>query len=372
MKQEMRKAFLVFLATTGLGLLISAAVIYQIVSYPDRSAGPTRGSMQIAIPKGATAQDVATLLENAGLIENPMLFRLYAVQRGAAARIKPGKYQVQAPITPKALIDTLVRGVADALVTITIPEGKTFVEIAELLDKAGITRKSDFISQAVNPAFIRTMEVPGQSLEGYLYPDTYRLRPRTSAAEVAAHMVRRHKQVYQELKAQHPQGLERLRAKLGFDDRHVVILASIVEKETGRAEERPRIAQVAINRLSRPDFTPHRLEMDPTIIYGCTVAPLALGRASNACQKFKNNNIQRIHIKDKDNEYNTYQHEGLPPGPIGNPGRASLAALLNPDDSPYLFYVAIGSEGRHHFSPTRAEHDAAVRKYQLGGRPSKN
>jgi UPF0755 protein len=371
MKPEMRRAFWVFLATTLVGALMAGGAIYKIVTYPERAGGPTRGSLKITIPRGATAQDVAALLDDAGLIQNPLLFRLYAVQRGAASRIRPGQYQVQAPTTPKALIDTLVKGVADQLISITVPEGKTFVDIADLLERAGITKKSDFISQAVSPAFIRAMELPGASLEGYLYPDTYRFRARSPAGEIAAHMIRRHKQVFQELKAQYPAGFENLRAKLGFEDRHVVILASIVEKETGRADERPRIAQVNINRLTKPNFVPRILQMDSSIIYGCTVAPLSLGKASPACQRFKNNNIQSIHLKDRDNEYNTYQHEGLPPGPITNPGRASLSAVLNPDGSPYLYFVAIGSEGRHHFSATEAEHEAAVTKYQRGGRPRK-
>jgi UPF0755 protein len=367
MKPAMRRAFWVFLATTFAGLLIFAIVAVQIVTYPDRAAGPTRGPMQIVIPKGATAQDVAALLDDAGLIKNPLLFRLYAVQRGAASRIRPGNYQVTAPITPKELVDTLVRGVADKLVAITIPEGKTFVEIADLLDAAGITKKTDFISTAVNATFIRGLELPGLSLEGYLYPDTYRFRPRSAASEVATFMVRRHRQVYEELRQQYPAGLDRLRQKLGFEDRHVVTLASIVEKETGRADERPRIAQVLINRLTLPNFKPRILQTDPTIIYGCTVAPLALGKASPACQKFKNNNIQRIHINDRENEYNTYANEGLPPGPIANPGRASLAAVMNPDGSPFLYYIGAG--GVTYFSATVAEHEAKVSKYLLGGRP---
>jgi UPF0755 protein len=363
----MRRAFWVFLGTTFMGLLIFAIAAYQILRFPDRSAGPSRGKMQITIPRGATAQDVAAILDDAGLIKNPMLFRLYAVQRGAASRIRPGIYQVTAPITPKELVDTLVKGVADKLVAITIPEGKTFVDIADLLDAAGITKKTDFISAAVNPTLIHNLELPGQSLEGYLYPDTYRFRPRSPAAEIATFMVRRHKQVYEELRQQYGAGLDKLKQTLGFEDRHVVTLASIVEKETGRADERPRIAQTLLNRLTLPSFKPRLLQTDPTIIYGCTVAPLALGKASAACQKFKNNNIQRIHLNDRDNEYNTYANEGLPPGPIANPGRASLAAVMKPDGSPYLYYVGAG--GTTYFSATQAEHEGKVSKYLLGGRP---
>ena len=370
MKPAMRRAFWVFLATTLVGLLAFSVVVFQIWTFPDRTAGPSRGNVQVVIPRGATAQDVSALLEKAGLIRNPLLFRLYAVQRGAAARIRPGQYVVRAPVTPKELVDTFIKGVADQLVTVTLPEGKTLVEVAELLDAAGATAKGDFISQAVNPTFVRTLGLPGASLEGYLYPDTYRLRARTPAAEVAALLVRRHKQVYEEVKTLHAEGFEKLRNSLGFEDKHVVILASIVEKETGRAEERPRIAQLYLNRLIKPDFKPRILQADPTIIYGCTVAPLFLGEASPACQRFKNNNIQRIHLDDRENPYNTYTHEGLPPGPITNPGRGSLAAVMKPDGSPYLYFVATNSEGRHHFSTTFAEHDAAVTKYQRGGRPA--
>jgi UPF0755 protein len=140
-----------------------------------------------------------------------------------------------------------------------------------------------------------------------------------------------------------------------------------VEKETGKAEERPRIAQVLINRLTYPNFTPRLLQTDPTIIYGCTIAPLTLGKASAACQQFSNMNIRKIHLVDADNEYNTYMHEGLPPGPIANPGRGSLAAVMRPDGTPYLYYIGFG--GVTYFSATEAEHEAKVVKYLRGGRP---
>jgi UPF0755 protein len=363
----MRRALWVFLGTTLLGLGAVGALAYLAVTYPDRPAGRTAGPVEVEIPRGATAADIAARLEGAGLLERPALFRLYTTQRGAASRIRSGRYRLQAPITPKQLVDTLLKGVADQLVTVTLPEGKTMVEVAELLEAAGVTSKADLLAQAVNPAFARSLGLPGPTLEGYLYPDTYRLRPHTPAAEVATALVRRHRQVYEELRAAHADGLAKLRKSPGFDDRQVVVLASIVEKETGRAEERPRIAQLYLNRLTKPGFKPRRLEADPTIIYGCTVAPLSLGRASAACQKFQNNNIQKIHLSDSDNPYNTYTHEGLPPGPITNPGRASLAAVMKPDGSPYLYFVA-KHDGTSQFSTTFAEHQAAVVKYQRGGR----
>jgi UPF0755 protein len=368
MRSDMRRALWVFLGTMLAGVATFSVLLYLVWSYPDRSDGSAEGNIPITIPRGATAQDVSELLQKAGLIESPTLFRLYTAQRGAAARIRSGNYQVKAPLSPKELVDTLIKGAADPLVSVTIPEGKNFVEIADILQAAGVTRKAEFIAAAINPAILRALQIEAPSLEGYLFPDTYRLRPNTPPADVITAMVRRHRQVYEELRAAHPEGLDDLRRRLGFEDKHVVIAASIVEKETGRPSERPSIAQVVINRLTLPTFPTRRLQMDPTIIYGCTVAPLYLGRISDACRKFQNNNIQSIHLKDQDNEYSTYSIQGLPPGPIASPGRASLAAVMNPDRSPYLYYVARG-DGAHQFSTTQREHDEAVVKYQRGGRP---
>ncbi len=368
MRSDMRRALWVFLGTMLAGVATFSVILYLVWSYPDRSDGSAEGTVKITIPRGATAQDVSELMQKAGLVESPALFRLYTAQRGAAGRIRSGNYEVKAPVSPKELVDTLMKGAADRLVTVTIPEGKNFVEIADILEAAGVTRKAEFIAAAINPAIVKSMEIPGLSLEGYLFPDTYRLRPNSPPVDVIFTMVRRHRQVYEELKRAHADGLEDLRRRLGFEDRQVVTLASIIEKETGRADERPRIAQLNINRLTLPTFPRRRLETDPTIIYGCAVAPIYTGRISEACRQFKNMNIQRIHLNDQDNDYNTYAIQGLPPGPIANPGRASLQAVFNPDKSPYLFFVARG-DGHHQFSVTEEEHEAAVVKYQRGGRP---
>jgi UPF0755 protein len=137
-------------------------------------------------------------------------------------------------------------------------------------------------------------------------------------------------------------------------------MASIVEKETGQPVERPRIASVFLNRLRFGSFQPKLLQTDPTIIYGCTVPT----EKSAACEQFEGR-IRRIHLQDQDNVYNTYTHEGLPPGPISNPGRAALEAVLAPEKSRYLYFVA-RNDGTHQFSKTRKEHEAAVDKYIRG------
>lgn len=363
MTAPMKKALIVFLATSLVGLIAIAVVVRTAWTYGDTPRGTAQGKVAVEIPNGATAGAVAERLKAVGLIDNPAIFRLYAGQRGVAGRFKAGRYEINAPASPKQILDLLVKGAADELVTIIVPEGKHLIEVCELLASAGIAGKAELVAKATDPTFAAELGLPGATLEGYLYPDTYRMRPRTPPARALIHLVRRHRQVFGELKAAHDKGVQDLKKTLGFDDHKLVTLASIVEKETGRGEERPRIAQVFINRLRLPTFTPKLLQTDPTIIYGCTVA----SPKSTACQKW-DGRIRRIHLDDRENPYNTYTHVGLPPGPISNPGRAALQAVMAPDKTPYLYFVA-KNDGTHYFSRTVAEHNAAVVKYQRGGKP---
>jgi UPF0755 protein len=361
-----RRAFRVFLITAGLGVLLLAILGYQAARYPDRTSGSARGSVEVEIPRGAGAQRVSELLAEAGLIDRAAWFRLYAGQRGAANRFRPGHYKFEAPTTPRQLVDLIVKGVADELVAVTIPEGKNMIEVAEILDAAGVANKDELLALAMDPIFVKSLDLPGRSLEGYMFPDTYRLRPHSQASRVLVTLVRRHRQVFDELRGMNPTGANFLRNKLKFDDAAAITLASIVEKETGQPQERPRIAQVFMNRLLKSSFKPKLLQTDPTIVYGCTVAPKFLGATSPACEKW-DGRIHRIHLDDTTNPYNTYTHEGLPPGPIANPGRAALAAVLRPDGTNYLYFVA-KNDGTHQFSASIAEHEAAVVKYQRAGK----
>jgi UPF0755 protein len=363
MSKPMKRALVVFAVTSAMGLIALVVVAVTAWRYGDRPAGSARGPVAVEIPLGATAGDVAARLHAAGLIGNPAIFRLYAGQRGVAGRFKAGRYEIAAPASPKVILDTLVKGVADELVTVVIPEGKNLIEIAEILAAAHIAGKAELMAKATDPVFAAELGLPGTTLEGYLYPDTYRLRQRTPPGRALIPLVRRHRQVFGELRAAHAKGVLDLKRTLNFDDHKIVVLASIVEKETGRGEERPRIAQVFINRLRLPSFSPKLLQTDPTIIYGCTVAV----PRSAACSQWEGR-IRRIHLDDRENVYNTYTHVGLPPGPISNPGRAALEAVMAPDGTPYLYFVA-RNDGSHQFSRTVAEHNAAVVKFQRGGKP---
>ena len=230
--------------------------------------------------------------------------------------------------------------------------------MAAILDEAGVSNRDDLVRLMRDPATAEKLGVPGKTLEGYLFPDTYKLRPGTPALKVLTMLVRRTQAVVAELRSKYPSDVEKLAKQFKFGDREIVLMASLVEKETARPEERPRIAGVFYNRLRLPTFVPHLLQTDPTIVYGCTV-PI---EKSAACQKFEGR-IRRIHLDDKDNPYSTYAHEGLPPGPISNPGRDALLAAIKPDTTPYLYFVS-KNDGTHYFSKTVAEHEAAVTKYQ--------
>ncbi|MCK5392621.1 MAG: endolytic transglycosylase MltG, partial [Deltaproteobacteria bacterium] len=223
------------------------------------------------------------------------------------------------------------------LYRVTIPEGLTVKEIAELLGKNGVVDEQEFILEIQNKELLR--ELLGKdaiSFEGYLFPETYSYSRVPSSQELIRLMVNRFKTVYEPLKD--------LRDKVNLTDKEVLTLASIIEKETGAAFERPMISAVFHNRLR----IGMKLDSDPTVIYG-------MGERYAG-------NLRRRDLREV-TEYNTYVIKGLPPGPIANPGKASILASLNPADVNYLYFVSKG-DGTHHFSPNYREHQRAVFKYQ--------
>lgn len=360
-----RIAALVVLLTVGSGLAAGGYLVMRAMRYPDRpgpSDGP--GDSKVVIVKGMSLAEIARLLAEKRLIFHPEWFRFYANERGVASKIRAGAYSLSARMTPRQILEVLLSGAREPEVPVTIPEGKNMLEVARLLEEAGICKAAEAERLIRDPAYALSLGVAGPTLEGYLFPDTYRFPPGVPCTKVLPAMVKRSQRVLGELKSQHFEALRILNRQYRFGDREIVVMASLVEKETARPEERPRIAGVFLNRLRLPTFKPHRLETDPTIIYGCTV-PV---EKSEACKQFQGR-IRRIHLVDVDNPYNTYTHEGLPPGPISNPGRAALQAVLQPDSTPYLYFVS-RNDGTHQFSVTFEEHQAAVNKYQRAKPPA--
>jgi UPF0755 protein len=353
----MKRAGIIVATTVGLFLLAVGVMAWEAVHYPERPRGGA-AQAQVIVEKGISLREIARRLHERNIIDHPTWFTFYGNERGLAQKVKAGRYTFSASQSPRELLDKLVEGVPLEETAVTLPEGKNLLQIAELLEAAGVCSKEEVTRLGRDARFVREQGLAGESLEGWLFPDTYRFRPGTPAARVLATLVKHTREVLGELKAQHKDGLAALQKNYQWGDREIVLMASLVEKETAQPDERPRIASVFFNRLRMATFVPHLLQTDPTIVYGCTV-PL---KKSAACQKF-DGRIRRIHLDDKDNPYNTYTHEGLPPGPIANPGRAALEAVLAPERSPYLYFVS-KNDGTHYFSKTRSEHEAAVDKYQ--------
>jgi UPF0755 protein len=260
-------------------------------------------------------------------------------------------------MTPAQVLQRIAYGFGAASLRVVLPEGYSRYDIGERLARFGICGASAFIEATEDAALLAELGVAGPSAEGYLFPDTYSLREGSDPRNVVRRLVERGREQTQQLFAESSAALAELNA-LGIDAHDVVTLASIVEKEAGVAEERPIIAGVFLNRLKDPKFTPKRLQADPTVIYGCRAQPSLV-----SCNAFdpKKPKLTRAMLADGDNRYNTYRLEGLPPGPISNPGRAALRAVLAATRHDYLYFVAKGG-GRHAFSATLDAHNAAVQR----------
>lgn len=291
----------------------------------------------LQVPSGASFHSVVDTLESRGLVDHPFLFRVYGRVLGADRSIRSGRYAFPDDASWGRILGDLTEGRV-LTVALTIPEGFTLQEIApRIAALAGIPEDS-LLQRMMDPDATGTYGVPGPTLEGYLFPETYRFAPGIDAREVVAAMVDRY----------HAYWTAPRRARLDsldLTEREAVTLASVVQAEAGMVEEMDTIASVYHNRLDRG----MRLEADPTVLY-------ALGGHRERLLFPAMDSVA-------DHPYNTYTHAGLPPGPIGSPGADALDAALWPAETDFLYFVArVG--GGHRFSRTLAEHNRAVRLYR--------
>jgi len=307
----------------------------DILHFVKTPASPDSVEVVVQVPVGMSLPALSDLLQEMGLVSSGAKFRWLIRFKGAARRIKAGEYQLSTGLRPGELLDKLVRGEV-LLHQITFPEGYTLKQMAALLEARGLASTGKFMTAATDPAFVNGLSIPASSLEGYLFPDTYKFARNLSVESILRSFVTRFNQHFG------PAQEERAR-QLGFTRHQVVILASVVEKETAVPVERPLIAGVFLNRLKKRI----RLQSDPTVIYGLN--------------EF-DGNLTRAHLST-DTPYNTYTRRGLPAGPICNPGAESIQAVLNPATTPYLYFVA-KKDGTHHFSTSLAEHNSAVLRHQ--------
>lgn len=356
-------ALVVVTVTLVVGGVWLSRTYQRVIDYPERPGVGSAEPIAIEVAKGASFPQVLTQLLEAGVIpeDEGLYFKLFVLHRGAAGKITAGAHTFRADMTPEQVLAELVRAQRTEETRVTIPEGRNILEVADILAVAGYGDASVILATMRDPALLKELGIEGESVEGYLYPDTYKFPTAATPDQVIRRMVEQHRKVFDNLKRSHREALEELKKTLGWGDREIVIMASLVEKETAAKHERPLIAGVFLNRLRFSSFQPKRLETDPTIIYGCTAAV----KKSAACEKFEGR-IRRIHLRDPDNPYNTYTHEGLPPGPITNAGKAAFEAVLAPKKSRFLYFVS-RNDKTHQFSKTIAEHEAAVEKFMRQG-----
>ncbi len=290
----------------------------------------------ITIPPGTPFAEVAQILANHDLIAHDWFFNFLGRVQQVDRKIIPGEYQLHAGLRTTDLLAKLVKGDLYQH-SVTIPEGYTVGQIAAVLEQKGLADRQEILRLSRDRTFIQSLKVQARTLEGYLFPDTYVFAKYTPSESIIRTFVNRfHEMVSPELRAQ--------ASSIGMSLQEVLTLASVIEKETGLARERPLVSGVFHNRL-RKNIP---LQSDPTVIY--------------ALNESFDGNIRKADLS-VDSPYNTYKVRGLPPGPIANPGLAAIQAAIHPTPSDFVYFVS-RNDGSHVFSTTLAEHNKAVDKYQ--------
>ena len=320
-------------------LLVIGVLTYRLVSFQHGTISLPEEQAVFLIKSGTNIKTIAQNLTMQKIIEDPWLFILLAKLKGLETRVRAGEYQLEAGQTPDDLLETFARG-SSIQYSFTIIEGWSFRQMLTALAQDPIIEHT--LEGKSNAEIMEQIGYPGQHPEGMFFPDTYRFPKGTNDIE----FLRRAYQVMQQhLQREWEQRDSGLPLKSSYE---ALILASIIEKETGVGFERPMIGAVFIQRLQRN----MRLQTDPTIIYG-------LGEGFDGDIRFRD-------LK-KDTPYNTYLRAGLTPTPIALPGLDAIRAALHPAKTKALYFVSKG-DGTHHFSETLEEHNAAVNRYQLNGR----
>lgn len=319
-------------------VILGGVAGYQMIRWaegPRVSPADHPPTKVVMISDGAPFQQVAALLEREELIRSRQAFVFLGKMQEAERKIHPGEYELNAAMAPAEILAKLLAGRV-LLHSVTIPEGYTIKQIADVFAEHGLAEREEFIRVVSDKSFIKSLGVSADRLEGYLYPDTYRFPRRTSGKEIIRTMVDQLGHVMT------PEWQARAK-DLQMTVHEVLTLASVIEKETGAGDERPHISSVFHNRLRKKI----PLQSDPTVIYGLP---------------HFDGNLRKKDLSDP-SPYNTYRWPGLPPGPIASPGAGSIRAALYPMLSPDLYFVS-KNDGTHQFSATLVDHNKAVEKYQ--------
>jgi UPF0755 protein len=333
----LRRILLILIAV--LVVAAAGAAVWLLVGTEKPYKGYDAAEQFVQIPPGAGPALIGRRLTESGVVRDRVSFRAALARSGQARRLQAGEYRFDRPMSAREVIDKLARGDV-FLRPITFPEGLTIQQMAQIYERDAGGTRADFVRAAGNASLIRDIDPAAQDLEGYLFPNTYSLPRRTTADQLVQRMVTAFRD------ALTAETVQRAAAR-GLSVRQLITLASLVEKETARPEERPVVAAVYSNRLR----IGMGMQCDPTVIY-------ALERAGKYTGNLRRDDLQF------DSPYNTYRYAGLPPGPIAAPGRASIEAASAPEDVPYLYFVS-RNDGSHVFSSTLDEHNRNVFEYQV-------
>ena len=331
------KTLLVLLVCLAAAAGATAILLVQRVDQPFK--GYADAEQLVEIPSGLGTNAIGQRLVDAGVVRDTITYRVALWLSGDATRLQAGEYRFDRSITAREVVGKIVRGDVDQ-VGITFPEGRTITEMAAIFEAQGFGAASSFVAAARDGSLIAHMDPAATDLEGYLFPDTYKVSRRIDAPRLVRAMVERAGQVL-------TLALRQAAADRRLTVRQLVTLASLVEKETGQGDERRLVAAVYANRLR----IGMALQCDPTVIY-------ALQRRGGY-----DGNLRRDDLAF-DSPYNTYRYPGLPPGPIAAPGQAALEAAANPADVDYLYFVS-RNDGSHAFSRSLEEHNRNVRRFQV-------
>lgn len=291
------------------------------------------------VPTGSNSQVIAKRLAKEKLIRSEYAFRIAVRRRGTGKRLQAGTYVLRRNMALRDILNEFEKGQV-TLISWTVPEGLTAPATAELWEAAGFGTAKTFQQVFESPRLLEQYGLADKTVEGYLFPNTYKFAKGTKTEKIVEMMLGEFKQRWTDT-------FDEEARNLGYTRHEIVTLASIIEKEAQSDSERPRISSVFHNRLKHK----WKLQADPTVLY-------ALG------------NPERLLTKSDlrtDSPYNTYIHKGLPPGPIANPGINSIIAALRPEKTDYFYFVAIGG-GKHHFSKTLSEHNRVIRKMRRAAR----
>lgn len=317
-------------------VLVAGLSYRHLMSWADQAQTMAGQEKLFTVPPGHGLKQTARALQQQGLISDALRFTILARLEKQDKLLKAGEYFLSTSMTPREILAQMVEGRVH-LYRVTVPEGFNLVQIAKAVAAAGLDSEAAFLAATLDPQIAKDLGIAADTLEGYLFPDTYYFPSGLDSKTIIATMVRQFRIAFKP-------AWEARAKELGMSVHEVVTLASIIEKETGAPEERPLISSVFHNRLKKG----MRLETDPTVIYGISDF---------------DGNLKRNHLETY-TPYNTYKIKGLPPGPIASPGAAAIEAAIYPAQTDYLYFVS-KKDGTHQFSATINEHNAAVRKYQL-------